>query len=484
MIKHVFTIVIFLLQFAAYAQSPFHPFPAHTGYAGGLLPAAYTNDEMDVHVADFYSYWKSHFVRNDCQDTTLFYVWFSDTAISVSEGLGYGMMITAIMAGYDSDAKRIFDGMYKYVKMHPSSINGNLTDWIQHGCGDSDNNDDAATDGDIDIAFALLLADAQWGSAGEINYFEEALTRIQAIRESEVNNVTSTLLLGDWCSEDDSLYYYSVRSSDFILAELKVFAALDNAGVWGSIIDKVYEIINEVADSNTGLLPDFITSVNSHPEPAQPFFLEDTTDGFYYYNACRVPLRLGMDYLLTGDERAKNVCVKINDWLYNASNDNPSNISNGYLLDGTALYDWNDATFLGPFAVGAMCGDNQQWLNDLYEALLYEGCETQNDYYACTLKMLSLLVLSGNFWLPDYENIDETNTVRLTIYPMPARGECFVDGDVALPAIMEVYDGNGKKILSTKITSLPQRISVKKGFNLLKITGRNGKNFVGKIISE
>jgi len=33
---------------------------------------------------------------------------------------------------------------------------------------------DSAADGDLDIAYALLLADRQWGSCGTVNYLLEA----------------------------------------------------------------------------------------------------------------------------------------------------------------------------------------------------------------------------------------------------------------------------------------------------------------------
>jgi endo-1,4-beta-D-glucanase Y len=43
-------------------------------------------------------------------------------------------------------------------------------DWQQVSCKDSPStDDDAASDGDIDIAFSLLLAHKQWGSEGIIN---------------------------------------------------------------------------------------------------------------------------------------------------------------------------------------------------------------------------------------------------------------------------------------------------------------------------
>lgn len=67
--------------------------------------------------------------------------------------------------------------MYRYFRAHPSEINPDLMAWQQADTGTEIidiNGVDSATDGDMDIAYALLLADSQWGSSGEINYLSQA----------------------------------------------------------------------------------------------------------------------------------------------------------------------------------------------------------------------------------------------------------------------------------------------------------------------
>ena len=122
-----------------------------------------------------------------------YYVWYADgdwfqeeydeelkvnyQPMTVSEAHGYGMLITAHMAGHDPKAKAYFDGLYRYFRAHPSKINPELMAWKQGDTGQAVVNVggvDSATDGDMDIAYALLLADRQWGSDGEINYLAEA----------------------------------------------------------------------------------------------------------------------------------------------------------------------------------------------------------------------------------------------------------------------------------------------------------------------
>ncbi len=58
-----------------------------------------------------------------------------------------------------------------------------------------------------------------------------------------------------------------------------------------------------VDEYKTGLLPDFIirdSSGNYIPSPAN--FLESDYDGYYYYNSCRTPWRIGMDYLVNKNQ--------------------------------------------------------------------------------------------------------------------------------------------------------------------------------------
>ena len=265
--------------------------------------------------------------------------------------------------------------------------------------------DDAASDGDIDIAYGLLLAHVQWGSNGEINYLQEAKTIIKAIMKDEVYHNTWTIKLGDWANSGS--YLNSTRTSDFILDHFRVFSCATNNNDWDNVVDTCYSLIENIQSNyseTTGLLPDFIVSLNTNAKPASPNFLEGENDGAYSYNACRDPWRLTTDYLLFGDERAKTAVNNINIWLMNKCNSNPDNIKSGYKLDGTETATWNDTAFVGPFTVGAMTSNNQQWLNDLYDKLLtYKAAD--GNYYSNTIKLLNLIVISGNYWSPKCDEL-------------------------------------------------------------------------------
>ena len=135
--------------------------------------------------------------------------------------------------------------------------------------------------------------------------------------------------------------------------------------------------------------------------PAGRRYLESAYDGDYFYNACRCPWRIGIDYLLTGDERAKAALEKINGFIRHTTDGDPEKIRAGYTLAGKAIHrDDTSLAFTAPFAVAAMCdATNQEWLDRLWAKIVKTPAE-DDEYYGNTLKLLCLLALSGNWWSP------------------------------------------------------------------------------------
>ncbi len=420
--NYIFLSIFLLSILQVFAQQPQFPFPNHTTYTSGTIkPVNHTQQQLDDAVRNFYDEWKARYLRNNCAANE-YYIWDDEDAgaggtshktICVSEGQGYGFLIVPLMAGYDKDAHKEFNGLYHFYKAHPSSINSTLMDWaVRKDCaGDTASGIDAATDGDLDMAFGLLLADKQWGSDGAINYKHEAINYINAILESEVNPELNTMLLGDW-SSPHSKYYVGTRSSDFILDHFRAFAQITGNNKWNKVLNKCYDLIKNMQTNfspNSGLLPDFIEHCDSVPVPADPHFLEGRFDGEYTYNACRDPWRIATDYLLFGDEHSYNVVKKINNFIRNATNNDASKIHSGYYLNGSPLPNTNyqAPAFIGPFAVSAMTdAKNQNWLNNVYDVLLEQKLK-DNQYYDNTLKILCLIVISGNYWSPI--NVTDSN---------------------------------------------------------------------------
>jgi endo-1,4-beta-D-glucanase Y len=171
------------------------PFPQALDFPNTIKPNNVSQPSMNNSVTSFYEYWKSTYLKPSNGKTPggyFVYVSVESGTKTVSEAHGYGMIISALLAGYDPAAKTYFDGMYYFYKDHPSTIDADLMSWIISSDEDAAKDEDSATDGDMDIAYALLLAHDQWGSAGAINYLAEAKRIINhGIEESTTNNFIS-----------------------------------------------------------------------------------------------------------------------------------------------------------------------------------------------------------------------------------------------------------------------------------------------------
>jgi len=410
-------------------KPPYRAFPQHAAYVkGSIKPNHVSQARLDATVARLYDEWKAKYLKKhpylNAKEPAQYYVWYSDgdwfekehddelnvdyLATTVSEAHGYGMLITALMAGHDKSAKAVYDGLYRYFRAHPSKIDPELMAWKQGDTGKAIVDVagvDSATDGDLDIAYSLQLADNQWGSDGEIDYAAEARKVIDAILKSDVNQEEWTLKLADWVTNDDPVYGKATRSSDFMLQHLKAFEAATGDERWSKVVDRTYGIVNELNRKygvKSGLFPDFIVKKGDHYVPAPAGFLEGDTDGDYSYNAARTPWRLGTDYLLTGDDRAEAQLIKLNRWFLKITKGDPGRILGGYKLNGSkALVDYPDTSFSAPLMVAAaMDASNQQWLNDLWDH--NASVSTKDDFYfGNNLRLLSMIVVSGNWWSPD-----------------------------------------------------------------------------------
>ena len=389
------------------------PFPQHTRYAAGSIkPGHVTQAQLDDATLTFYRKWKAKYLSPSRVAGNFFVLVDEDEEekgngprkIAVSEGQGYGMLITALMAGAEPQAREIFDGMWRYARAHPSRINPRLMAWKQvTGERTLRDDEDSATDGDLDIAHALLLADGQWGSAGSIHYRDEARALIAAIKKDEIDARTWSAKLGDWV-DGKSPMGSGTRLSDFMPDQFRCYQRANGDADWGRVIDSGYAMIAGLQSrfsAKTGLLPDFIIGVDREPRPPAGKFLEGKHDGHYSYNSCRVPFRLGLDFLLHGEPRAKAAVGRMSEWVKGATGGKPERIVAGYNLDGKIINrDDRSMAFTACFGVGAMCdAAHQDWLNALWDHIVASD-DPDDLYYARTLKMLCLIAMSGNWWSP------------------------------------------------------------------------------------
>ncbi len=382
------------------------PFPQHTTYGAGIIkPDNRTQDELDSDVKNFYNEWKKRYLREVTNEKgpngeKTYKIIVDSSGRTVSEGQGYGMVILALMAGYEKDAKEIFDGLWYFSRNHKSKIDDRLMAWE---VPEPEGGTDSAFDGDCDIAYALLLADAQWGSKGKVNYFEEAKKVITAIRESTIGKDSYLPLLGDWVDQNGDKYnQYTPRTSDFMIINFRAFYKATKNSFWNKVIKNIQKVISIVQNNysrGTGLLPDFLQGNESIEtlRPADENFLESEYDGDYYYNAGRDPWRIGLDVIINNNKTSKKEIKKILNWIYEESNGSPYKIKSGYHLNGEPLKgsDYFTTFFVSPFGVAAMTDSTKQaFLNKIYNSVRAKF----ENYYEDTVNLICLIIMSGNYW--------------------------------------------------------------------------------------
>ncbi|MDE1912641.1 MAG: licheninase [Pseudomonas sp.] len=437
-------------------------------YPGTILPNRQPQATMDQQLVTFYKDWKAVYLSGECGSGRYFIKVNADhkpvgggaapNTITVSEAHGYGMLLTVMMADYDDQAQRTFDGMVRYFQDHPAASDPGLMAWNQtEGCGDSTDpfrGDVSATDGDLDIAYALLLADQKWGSEGSIDYRSEANTVMAAIMKHEVHPRTQHLMLGDWAGTDgDAELEYTTRSSDFMQSHLYSFFTMTGDKRWQAVRDKTYSIISDFTQrysANSGLVPDFISHLDTSITPARPDLVEGPYDGSYSWNAARYPWRIGLDYLMYGDPRALYTLTTFNRWARATTHDEPGNFNSGYRIDGSAIEEaHNEPAFVAALGVSAMINpDNQLWLNNLWDNLQRRSIR-DHDYYGNTLKLLGMVVMSGHWERPQPAPLKKTAHVPVH----PSSGSAAPGPVASLPPASHLMLARGfmfKKLLGRR----------------------------------
>jgi endo-1,4-beta-D-glucanase Y len=351
------------------------------------------------------------------------------------------MIIFALMGDKDR-----FDNLNQFRKAKPSTYTSNskLMTWEVFKLSASGGEDDAATDGDLDNAYALLLAYKQWGGS----YLDEAITLINAIESSEMHTNRRTAL-GDWDSKSGT----NSRSSDWMPGHFRAFYEATGKEFWKGAADTVYALLARRYNNSTGLIADFTYGNNADPDTrtgTQASGGTEEPNGWRYsYNACRDPWRLATDYAHHGTVAAKTQIDKISTWIRGATNNNPENVKDGYDLDGKAFGGYARQCFVAPFAAGMIANsDNQTALNNFYGSGI-QGSVSSEDVYDDAIRLLCMLLISGNWWAPYSSGggpgpIDPPN-------PPVGGGLDLANGEWGDSAWYEIWD-EGKNGSTLKIT--------------------------------
>jgi len=296
------------------------------------------------------------------------------------EAMGFGMLLAA----YAKD-KTTFDGLFTFYKSKRTTEAKNMMAWSVT-C-DSFLDKGSATDGDIDVAFALIVASKQW--SGE-TYLDDAKAILTLIRDNlfktcTVNSASIYIIAPGYnniawggCDEMDMMYHTT--------AFFRVFASVTGDNAWEKLANDAYVTLGTGSHPTTGLVPDWQKATGGASTASYRVH-------YFGYDACRAPWRLTLDYLWNGNTQSQQWANKVSTW---ANGVGAANIVDGYEIDGTKRGSNKNSSFLGGFAVATMAKD--QTTVDNFSNELSKLNDTY--WFNINTRVLYLFTLTGNFWNP------------------------------------------------------------------------------------
>lgn len=375
---------ILLLTAGMAAAAPQYPFPYNADYPYGIRPNLKSTTNADIQ--GVFDDWQKAYYEQ-CSDGQKARIKWVDPAASakgcsesgnctVSEGIGYGMLIMVYMDNAQNNNQAKFDKLFKYYNAYLD--NKGLMKWIIDGCNGA-KQDGAATDAEMDVALALLMASKQWKSDSYLSSAKELLSKIW---NAEVDQGQKILKPG---SQFSSPY----NPSYFAIGALRVFQEADPSHDWKGVADNCLALIRKNQNSSTGLMSDWCTSGGQ----SQDYGGSGT--GKFGYDAARTPWRIALDYLWFGTAASKQALDPINKWITTKTSNSPTRIRAEYLQDGsTSVTNWTNALYTGALTIPGMTDATlTTWVNASLNPLMISSADT---YYNASWKVLYQLTMSGN----------------------------------------------------------------------------------------
>lgn len=238
--------------------------------------------------------------------------------ITTSEGQSY-MLLRCIIVG----DKKTFDLVYKWTKNNLQRED-KLFAWLwgKNPSGQYKTLDyNTASDADVDIALALLLAYEKWKKS---YYLEEASPIINSIWNNETKKIGDYLILMPGGEQAHS-QKIEINPSYFMPNAYRYFQKYDELHDWNCLIDSSYYYLGEVMSKTiTGLPPNWflIEGVKDNIQDNNQIFeqsngqnngqivLEDSERSDFSYDAIRVFARIYFDYVNNGEQRALPILEK------------------------------------------------------------------------------------------------------------------------------------------------------------------------------
>ncbi|MBO4713092.1 MAG: hypothetical protein J5615_04290 [Fibrobacter sp.] len=341
--------------------------------------------------------WQSSYAYAKCKVDDATNRLLKSRACTVSEGIGYGMLLSFFRG--DDDA---FLRLWNYNRAFRDYNGGNLMPWIVRSFSYDIIDKGSATDADLDIATSLIL---MYYRTKLEPYKTDALAIINDLWKNEIEPNSKLILSGNTSMWNGTgKYEITYNLSYFSPVALRLFALVDPSHDWNGVLDAMYTYMAKVQDGGTGVFPDWSNAAGV--AIAAPNGSADDTYFRFDKESVRIPWRIAWDYYWYQDPRAAAVLNKLNKFIVDKASGDVKSLALG------TSYSWNlslgvdeTSNVVAGMWLGAWCSTgiagNSTWLNSCTtEFNTKELSNSTASYFTDILLVMYSQLLNGAFVKP------------------------------------------------------------------------------------
>ena len=321
-------------------------------------------DNDEIILSNAWNYYKKTYIHSYGQ------VIDPQTKTTTSEGQSYAMLQAVWLNDRD-----MFDGVWAWTRDHLQyRLTDKLFSW-QYGKDGQESVTDSntASDADIDIALALLMASKQWKDDTYLKQAEEIITDIW---EKEVVRVNGRYVLRSAVGSDVPNGYL-INPSYFSPAHYRIFAEVDKKHPWNQLATDTYVTLDELAErSETGLPPNWVIITKSGAYQSASAYIGANPDD-YGYDAFRTFWRVALDAQWHNATDAKAYLIQYNNFFVAEMKDT---IAAVYDVSGEPVVEYDSlSTTAGALAV--LSNTSGKAATELYTSEYEATYRIENGYW-------------------------------------------------------------------------------------------------------
>ena len=456
--KLIFTTILSCSMFFTLAYSAVNfPYPQEASYGYGTINATSAKasenlkSQFNAFLTNFYT---EGTCNNKVKNTACARIKHDDPSNTVSEGIGYGMIMMVYFSDNKTSYQNQFDKLWTYYQNWPN--NNGLMNWKIKGFERVDQMN-AATDAEFDVAIALAMAHYQFGSSANKNYLDTAKAIIAKIRQYEISTNNLHKPGDSWENQRNPSYVAP--------AAFEIFKEVETAqsAKWESVISANYTLLKNNQNSNSGLFSDWCNDGG-------------TASGSYSYDAARVPWRVAWANAWYGHSEANTILANLFSKFLNSKN--AADIKGPIQLNGTTGNDKN-STFLGPLTNAlSYSSANQKKMNDYWDVLI--GFKNEA-YFSAALQILTGLLATGNMpnlktlssapQLPSSSSVPPSSSSAPSSSSRAVSSSSNVNTPIVLPQLVKNLENNATiQIFDLKGNRIEQLADLPKGLYIVRVT--------------